>query len=277
MNINDLKHFQNISSHKSFSLAAKMLGVTQPTLSESVRRLEKHLGVTLFYRSKSGIELTSQGKIVLDKVQGLINSVNDLESVATGSHLAQQTYRIGCHPVVGRYFLTKSLQQLYRKYQNTTINLIHSHSRDIQTQIQEGKIDIGVVVNPIKNPDLIIKPICQDKIHIWQSTNKNVRTDQLIADMGLAQVQSLLRSWGKAPAKHINTNDFNLIAELCLGGMGYAILPERFVKLEKLKLKKVVEQVHYKDEFALVYRPEFGKSELEKYIIQSINNTFWNQ
>ncbi len=251
-----------------------MLGVTQPTLSESVRRLEKHLGVTLFYRSKSGIELTSQGRVALDKVQSLINSVYDLESVGTGSHLTQQSYRIGCHPVVGRYFLTKSMQQLHRKYQNTTINLIHSHSRDIQTQIQEGKIDIGVVVNPIKNPDLIIKPICLDRIHIWQSTNKNVRSDQLVADMGLAQVQALLRSWGKAPAKHIDTNDFNLIAQLCLGGMGYAILPKRFVKMERLKLKKCFEHINYKDEFALVYRPEFGKQEIEKYIVQSISSSF---
>lgn len=274
MNMNDLQHFYDISSYKSFSLAAKMLGVTQPTLSESVRRLENTLDVTLFYRSKSGIRLTPQGERILEKVNVLLNTKNDIEAFAKGDRNAQQVFKIGCHPVVGRYFLTNFLQKLHQQYSNITINLVHAHSRDIQRFIQEGKVDVGVVVNPIRNPDLMIKSIGTDKICLWQSSGKNVRSDQLIADMELAQVQSMLRQWKLAPAKHIVTKDFNLIAELTVGGMGYGVLPERFVDLLKVKLKKVHENIHYKDEFALVYRPEFGKSENESFITKTITGCF---
>lgn len=274
MNINDLQHFYNISSYKSFSLAAKMLGISQPTLSESVRRLESNLNVILFYRSKAGIRLTPQGEHILTKVKELLNTKSEIEAFSKGSQLTHQVFKIGCHPIVGRYFLTNFMQKLHSNYSNITINLVHSHSRDIQRLIQEGKVDIGVVVNPIRNPDLVIKTICHDRICIWHANSKKARNDQLIADMELAQVQSMLRSWKAAPAKHIATNDFNLIGELTLGGMGYGILPERFVTLEKLKLKKVFEANHYKDEFSLVYRPEFGKNAIEKFISQTITNSF---
>tara|TARA_R100000656_G_scaffold17425_1_gene16332 strand:+ start:195 stop:1022 length:828 start_codon:yes stop_codon:yes gene_type:complete len=275
MNINDLKNFQNVAAYKSFSLAAKMLGVPQPTLSESIRRLESQIEQTLFYRSKSGIELTPQGALTLEKTRALLQTADEIRGLQ--NEKSQQLFKIGCHPVVGRYFLASSLQQLHKSYPNTQVKLVHAHSRAVQTLIQDGRIDIAVVVNPIKNPDLIIKPIAQDKIHLWQADKKEKRSDQVIADMGLAQVQSLLRSWKQAPAKQIDTNDFDLIAKLTLGGMGYGVLPERFVKMEKLKLKKVYEQHHFKDEFAVVYRPEFGKSELEQYIIQSIKSSFSTQ
>ena len=272
MNINDLRNFQNVAVYKSFSLAAKMLGVSQPTLSESIRRLESHIDQTLFYRSKNGIELTPQGTVTLEKTRVLLQTADEIGGLQ--NEKSKQIFKIGCHPVVGRYFLTTSLQQLHRKYPSTQVKLVHAHSRAVQTLIQDGKIDIAVVVNPIKNPDLIIKPIAQDKIHLWQADKKDARTDQVIADLGLAQVQSLLRSWKQAPAKQIDTNDFDLIAKLALGGMGFGILPERFVRMEKLKLKKVYEQHHFKDEFTVVYRPEFGKSKLEQYIVQIIKNSF---
>jgi len=274
MNIKDLENFYYVSGHKSFSFASKMLGVTQPTLSESIKRLEKELGLILFYRSKVGISLTPHGEQVLGKVKYLLNIKTEIESIAQEGDQTSQIFKVGCHPIIGRYFLTPFLQVLYKKYSKITINLTHSHSWEVQRFIQDGKIDIGVVVNPIRNPDLIIKRICYDKICIWKSAIASFRKDQFIADIGLTQVQSILRSWEGAPSRHISSSDFQLIGELTEGGMGYGILPERFVSMEKLKLKKVFPTNFFKDEFSLVYRPEFGKSEVERFFTESLVSCF---
>ena len=167
MNIKDLENFYNVHTYKSFSLASNMLGVTQPTLSESIKRLEKEIGLTLFYRSKTGITLTPQGEQVLKKVKNLLNIKSDIHSIGKKGHSTNFGFKIGCHPIVGRYFLAPFLKDLNNVYSNLTTHLVHSHSREIQTFIQSGKIDIGVVVNPIRNPDLIIKKVCNDKICIW--------------------------------------------------------------------------------------------------------------
>jgi len=276
MNIKDLENFQKVSQYKSFSFAAKMLGVSQPTLSESIKRLEANLGTLLFYRSKTGIKLTPIGEQTLSHVQSLLNIKNEIQAIAQDDETISQQFKVGAHAVVTRYFLNSFLQSLNKKYQHVTINLEHDHSQMIQRKIQDGKIDIGVVVNAIRNPDLMIKKLVDDKICIWQSSKSNIkaRTDQFIADMELSQVKSILRSWSKAPKHHIATSDFHVTGELAESGMGYAILPERFVLQSKLKLKHVFPKHTFKDELSLVYRPEFGKNEIEKFIIKAIVASF---
>ncbi|OUR95409.1 hypothetical protein A9Q84_16375 [Halobacteriovorax marinus] len=274
MNIRDLENFYNISQYKSFSFASKMLGVTQPTLSESIKRLEKDIGTQLFYRSKAGIKLTPKGEQTLSHVIRLLNIKNEIETVSKEHDQINQTFKVGCHAVVAGYFLTSFLQTLHKSYENVTVNFQHDHSRSVQTLIQDGNIDLGVVVNPIRNPDLIIKKLCDDKICIWQATKSSPRTDQFIADMGLSQVQAILRSWSQTPFKHISTTDFHLIGELAESGIGYGILPEKFVRQKKLKLKQVFPKAIYKDELALVYRPEFGKNEVEAFLVKSLIQSF---
>jgi len=269
MNIKDLENFYNIHTYKSFSFASNMLGVTQPTLSESIKRLEKEIGVSLFYRSKSGIKLTPQGEQVLQKAKNLLNIKNDILTLGDKSHSNSLIFKIGCHAIIGRYFLAPFLKELHKTYSNITIHLIHSHSRDIQNMIQSGQIDIGIVVNPIRNPDLIIKRVFYDKIAIWRPQSNKFKKDQFIADLGLSQVQHLLRSWKNAPSKHISSSDFQIIGELVETGLGYGILPERFVLQEKLKLKMVFPNNFFKDEISLVYRPEFGKNESERFLIDT--------
>lgn len=274
MNIKDLENFYNISQYKSFSFASKMLGVSQPTLSESIKRLEKDIDTQLFYRSKSGIELTPLGEQTLIYVKELLNLKDEISSVAKDHDQVRKNFKMGCHTIIAGYFLNPFFQDLYKKYSNVTINLEHDHSQKIQKHIQDGKIDIGIVVNPIKNPDLIIKKLCYDKICIWKSQKSNAREDQFIADMGLSQVQSILRSWKQAPAHHISSNDFHVIGELAEAGMGFAILPERYVNQKRLKLKQINPKIFYKDEFAIVYRPEFGKNDVERFLIDTIVNSF---
>ncbi len=274
MNLKDLENFYNVSNYKSFSVASKMLGVTQPTLSESIKRLESDIGVQLFYRSKAGIQLTPNGSKTLIYVKDLLRLKNEIATISQVKNHINHSINLGCHTVVAGYFVKDFLLDVYKRYSNITINLKNDHSKIIQKNIQDGQIDIGVVVNPIKNPDLIIKKVCDDKICIWKSTKSETRTDQFIADIGLSQVQSILRSWKQVPSHHISTTDFNITGELAQAGIGFAILPEKYVKQKKLKLKQVYSNIFYKDELAIVFRPEFGKNEIERFLIDSIENCF---
>lgn len=274
MNIKDLENFHQVSQYKSFSFAAKMMEVSQPTLSESIKRLESHIGSLLFYRSKAGIKLTPSGEQILIKTKDLLNLKNQIIAVSDKSSSLSQSFKLGFHATIGGYFFNEFLINVHKSYPNIIFNLEHNRSQIIQNHIQDGHIDIGIVVNPINNPDLIIKKICEDRIYIWESNKHKVLKQQVIADTGLIQVQSILRKWKKAPGQCISTSDFHLIGEMIESGLGYGVLPERFVNQRKLKLKKVHPNHFFKDTFALVYRPEFGKSPAEKFVIECLNNSF---
>ncbi len=268
--VNDLKNFIEISAFASLSIAAKKLEVTQPALSESMKRLESDIGKKLFYRTKNGISLTPDGRKFLEKAKlALGNLANLMESDSVAEH---PSVMIGCHPVIGSYFLPEFMHQADKNLPGYKIQLTHDLSRNIQQGVQSGVIDIGVVVNPAIHPDLIIKQVAQDKISVWKSKKSKVQ-DKIIADPNLFQVQSILRKWSKAPKDIISSGNLELIARITERGGGYGIIPERIVKLLKLDLIQVPQTPSFKDELCLVYRPEFGKSEYERELINLITKS----
>lgn len=265
--INDLKNFIEISVFSSLSLAAKKLEVTQPALSESIKRLETDIGKKLFYRTKNGISLTPDGRKVLEKAKLTLESLHSL--IDKNSATERTSVVIGCHSIIGTYFLPEFLKLADKVLPGYKIQLTHDLSRNIQMGVQNGVIDLGVVVNPFSHPDLIIKPIALDRICVWKS-KKYTPQNQVLADPNLFQVQSILKKWIKAPSNFISTNSLELIARIVEQGGGYGIIPERIVKLLKLDLVQVAQTPTFKDQISLVYRPEFGKSDYEKDIINLI-------
>jgi len=268
--LNDIYNFIEVSSFTSLSLASKKMEVTQPALSESIGRLEKDLGVKLFYRTKNGISLTPQGRKALDQAKSVYDLIHNLGSDAAE---VASTVILGCHPAVATYFLPTFFSQIAKKVPEYKIHLRHDLSRNIQQEIQAGRIDVGVVVNPISNPDLIIKKIAEDRVCIWRSKKKTPQ-NQLIADLNLFQAQSLLKKWSQAPKRVITTESLDLIARMTNEGCGYGVIPKRMVDVLGFDLVQVPNTPVFNDQFSVVHRPEFGKTRYEKEILMTISLSF---
>ncbi|WP_413585005.1 LysR family transcriptional regulator [Bdellovibrio sp. HCB274] len=272
--ISDIKNFVATSSCRTIIEASKKLEISQPALSESIKRLELDAKSTLFYRSRSGIHLTSSGRVFLSKAKKLLQSYNDLTIEQDHSKIfADRVVSIGSHPVVAQYCLPKALAHLKKKAPDYKIELHHDLSRNIQMQVQRGHIDIGIVINPVQVPDLIIQKIGHDEVHVWGPKNDS-NPDTVICNMDLFQTQSILKKWKNKPPRILSTDSLELICKLVNEGVGYGIIPEKAVTLSALKLKQMAELPHYRDEIALVYRPEFGKVTPERLIIESLKNPF---
>lgn len=270
MRLNDLYNFIEVSSSPSLSLAAKKMEITQPALSESIGRLEKDLGVKLFYRTKNGISLTPQGRNTLDQAKRVHDLISNLSVNETEIPLA---VILGCHATIGSYFLPKFFSKIQKTVPNCKIQLKHNLSRVIQLEIQAGQIDVGVVVNAIPNPDLIIKKIAEDHVCIWKSKKKTPQ-NKIIADLNLFQSQSILKKWGQGPKQLLSTESLELIARMTNQGCGYGIIPKRTVDLLGLDLIQVPGTPVYSDQFCIVHRPEFGKTHYEKEILSIISLSF---
>ena len=269
----DIENFIEICSCNTIMQAAKKLDISQPALSESLKRLESDLGYTLFYRSRSGIKLTPSGRVFLDKARIVIQSLNDLEfSKEITNIFSNRKIIIGCHSTIAMYSLPSALSFLKEKAPDYKIELKHDISRNIQADIQRGYIDIGIVVNPTEVPDLIIKKLSTDIIGLW--SHKDYREfDAVICDLNLFQTQSILKKWKGKPHKIISTDSFELMARLVNEKIGIGILPERAVRLSGFSLKHWNLFPTYEDEISLIYRPEFGKSPAEKLTIEALRRS----
>lgn len=78
MEINQIRYVYYVAKYRNFSLAAEHLFVTQPTLSQQVRRLEDELGFRLFKRSTRTVTLTSEGEAFVKRAKPLLKMYDDL-------------------------------------------------------------------------------------------------------------------------------------------------------------------------------------------------------
>lgn len=270
----DLENFAMTAGCTTMGEASRKLGISQPALSESIQRLESDMGTAVFYRSRSGIQLTPKGRLFLGKVGGLLASVQNLDmDSASDTIFGGQSISIGCHVTVASYSMPQALATLQKTAPDFRIELRHGSSRSIQSEIQHGRLDIGIVINPVRFPDLVISRLGYDSVAVWESANLK-DTESLICNPDMFQTQSIIKKWKNHPRKTIETESLELICRLAGKGLGYGIIPTKAVELSGERLQPVKSLPTYKDEIALVHRPEFGRSKAERLLIEAIRSAF---
>jgi DNA-binding transcriptional LysR family regulator len=280
-NGNDLTYFLEVCQLGNISRASERLGITQPSLTLAIKRLEETMGLPLLIRTKRGVYPNQAGKQLLIHVKKLIQDWENLKAKAQSS-LSEVKGKIllGCHPSVGLYTLPLFLPQVLNENEELEISLKHDLSRKITEEIISLKLDLGIVVNPVRHPDLIIKKLCEDQVGFWYSHKKTMLTDYhngsavLIMDPDLVQSQTLLKKIKKKGIKYsriVTSSSLENIANLVLSGAGIGILPSRVIKKEdKKKLKQIPSAPLFKDEISLIYRVENKGLESIKYLAQMI-------
>ncbi len=268
--ISDIENFVSTCGSRTIIEASRQLGISQPALSESIKRLEQDLGYVLFYRSRTGIQLTPNGKSFLDKATHVIEALADLDESKNQNHFfSRQTITIGCHSTVAQYSMPKTLNFIRKTAPDYKIKLEHQLSRHIQIEVQRGNIDIGVIINPAEVPDLVIKKIGKDVVSVWAG-KKNFDKTTIICNPALIQTQHILRQWKNKPFKMIETDSLELIGRLVQADLGYGIIPRRAVELLGLNLTEVDSLPTYQDHISIVHRPEFGLNRSENLVREAI-------
>ena len=136
MNIVDLKYFVKCAELKNISRAAVELGITQPSLSLAIKRLEQNLESKLLLRSKKGVSLTSEGKVLYLRAHEILNLWNETQSDVLNIQFdLTGTIRFGCHPSVGLYTLKYFLPKFLKQNSKINIEIDHGLSRDLLAKV----------------------------------------------------------------------------------------------------------------------------------------------
>lgn len=273
----DLTYFLEIAQNASITAAATRLGISQPSLTLAMQRLEQSVGASLFVRSRQGVKLTKAGERVLMETRQLISRWEEVKQQAVGAmNEVQGRFSLGMHPSVARYSLPLFLPDLLSKHPELDISLNHDLSRNITQKVLELALDIAIVINPIPHPDLIMRLLGKDQLTLWTS-KKNKHHDVLICEPSLIQTQSIL---GKLKKQHmsfrkvIETTNLEVIAAMVEGGCGVGILPTRVAHAQGPALTEVKGAPHFADEIYLIYRVENKPVRAIQAISQSIQEGF---
>jgi DNA-binding transcriptional LysR family regulator len=283
----DLTYFVEVAGTLNVSRAAERLGISQPSLSLALRRLETAVGAALLTRGKRGVALTQAGKQLLNHARSLLQSWDAVRAQALASaQEIQGAYTIGCHASVALYLMSSVLPALLEKYPQLDIRLRHDLSRRVAEDVISLKSDIGVVVNPVQHPDLVIHKLCDDEVTLWTAADRKGKsavtdiaagTAVLISDPDLLQSQALLKQLKKRGlefARTLPSSSLEVIADLTANGCGIGILPARGAAMARKPLERVPRAPVFADEHCLIFRVENKNVKSIQVLSQAIRDFF---
>lgn len=280
----DLTYFIEIAATENVSRAAERLAISQPSLSQAVVRIEHAIGDPVFIRHKRGVTLTPAGKELLIHARALIETWNSIRTKSVASmHEIRGRYMIGCHPSVALYSLGGFLPDALRKHPHLEVQLTHDLSRKITESVISSRIDIGIVVNPVRHPDLIIQKVADDEVTFWISQKRASREKSknepeiLICDPDLSQSQSLLKKLRGVSydlTRTLTSSSLEVVAELTAAGAGVGILPSRVAGRARHPLVRVKGAPIFGDEICVVRRVETKKVAAVEFLVKEIAKAF---
>jgi DNA-binding transcriptional LysR family regulator len=272
--MDDIKYFLCVADNLNVTRASEIIGISQPALSYAMKRLERELGGELLIRLKNGIQLTKLGEEFQIRSRRLVYEWEQAQNIANPeTGLIQGSYSFAIHPSVALYALEYFMPKLHKEFSALNFKLMHGLSREMTEKVISWEADFGIVVNPIRHPDLVIKKLYSDEVTLFYTQNVQ---NKLIYDQNLAQSQYILKKLGKKNKfmSEITTANLELVAKLSSLGMGYGLLPATIASQYK-NLKKLKGSPIFKDEICLIYRPEKHKDNISKKIIQIIREAIY--
>ena len=153
--------FYTVAKHKHMTKASEELHISQPAISQSIKKLEDQLGGTLFLRSNKGMELTEEGKMFYEYVKGALELINNAENEFTSfKDLSKGEIKIGCSTTLTKLVLMDALKDFHLDYPNININITNDLTSNLINDLKLGKLDF-VVFNEsnIKETNLNLEKI----------------------------------------------------------------------------------------------------------------------
>lgn len=167
MELRQLQYVLQIAAEKNFSRAADKLHIAQPSLSQQLSKLEKELGVMLFQRNTSSVELTyagtkfvEQAQIIIDAVELLRQEMSDISELRTGRVV------VGSMPITGAHLLPHVLPVFKESYPEVEISLLEDSSMNLEKLTASGQTDLSLLSLPLEIPALAYEELGEERIDI---------------------------------------------------------------------------------------------------------------
>ena len=148
MTLQQLEYIVAVYRTRHFVKAAEACGVTQPTLSAMIQKLEAELDVKLFERSSQQVVPTPIGKVVVEQAWKVLNRARKIKDIVAEEKKALTgTFRLGILPTIAPYLLPRFFPRLMRENSSLEIRVVEMKTADIRRAIDRGEIDAAVMVD----------------------------------------------------------------------------------------------------------------------------------
>jgi DNA-binding transcriptional LysR family regulator len=187
-----------VAEQGSIGAAARVLGVRQPSVTDRLQRLERHLHLALLQRSPRGTRLTPEGAAVVDWARGILDASDRLEAgVAALRRSRDSQLRVSASMTISEYLMPRWLADLRLRAPEVGVALHMCNSEQVVHHVVDGDADLGFVEGPRVGAGLATRTVATDELvvvvapdHAWAARRQAVEVAEL------AQAQLVVREHG---------------------------------------------------------------------------------
>jgi DNA-binding transcriptional LysR family regulator len=210
------------AEYGNITKAAERVGLSQASLSKILVKVEDGLGSKIFIRSPRGIQITQIGKEFILSLRN-IRSHWGQYAVEAGhvENFGLGEISIGTHTSIANAVFPRILETLLIEFPQTKFSFEFKRSVEVTQKVARSELDIGFVVNPIKNPDLVAKPFAEGYIGLWGKGK--VASDSILYSTDMFLSEKILKTVRNK--RLVEINDYETIANIIENSHLSGLLP----------------------------------------------------
>lgn len=287
MTLQQLEYIVALDKTRHFVRAAEMCGVTQPTLSAMIQKLEDELDCRIFDRSSHPIVPTEIGVAVIQQAQVVLFNVNQLkENVLVQRGTVAGNLSLAIIPTVAPYLLPGIISLFRSDYPEISLKVSEMRTETIIEKLHTAEIDMAILSTPLEDPKILEVPLYYEKFIAYIAPDEpmyaqeEVSTNEMPLDhLWVLEEGHCLRNQvfnfceNKTHTSTYEAGSIDTLVKIVDRNGGYTVIPELHVDLlsetQKQNLRKIVRPEATR-EIALVIRHDYVREGMMNAVANTV-------
>lgn len=246
MELHQLRYFVAVAETGSFSRGAERCGITQPSLSQQILKLEGELGQKLFDRLGRTVQMTPSGRILLPRAQRILAEVNSASKAVQQDIVeGKGSLTIGAIPTIAPFLLPEALGELRKRFPDAELHISEDTTDRLVQKLVRAEIDCAIMSPPVEEDHLVSELLFTEELfailppkHILASSG-DLKMSMLQGQDSIVlqpmhclsvQIDAFCKGEGVQRKITCSTSQLETLYNMVALGMGLSMVPEMFVR-----------------------------------------------
>ncbi|HEY4785313.1 MAG TPA: hydrogen peroxide-inducible genes activator [Bacteroidales bacterium] len=289
MTVQQLEYIVAVNKYRHFVTASEQCGVTQPTLSLMIQKLESELNVSIFDRSKYPIEPTTMGLRLIHQAEITLREMRKMkEMVISETESLSGPLKLGVIPTLAPYLVPEFIHEFKANYPQIQLSISEMRTATLIEALQKDSVDMFIAATPLEQPDFYEIPLYYEKFVAYFAPDNPYRDTPLSAQ-NMPRENLWILQEGHCFRSQLfnfcqNSVEFNhayeagsietLIRIVDKNG-GYSVIPELHLSFLTEEQKANIRNIDYPPavrEISIVIRKDFIKERLINAVANTIKS-----
>ncbi|MFC3614947.1 hydrogen peroxide-inducible genes activator [Lutimaribacter marinistellae] len=262
LTLRQIRYFSALSETLQYQRAARLLGISQPSLSLQIAALEETLGTRLIERRRTGLILTPEGREIAEQSRRILREVEALKLLARPMQTDMSgTLRLGSTPTIGPYLMPRVLRRVHGEYPDLKLIIRDGAPQDLAEELAGGHHDVILTQLPVRHDELRTMPLFREELRLAVSqghrladrtvVQNNDLSDETLLSLGPAyqlhrQVADICATSGATRNEAFEGTSLDALRQMVSLGMGVTLLPALYIRSEVAQPDPDVETIRFR-------------------------------